>query len=456
MSFSGIAVQFTMIEDLQFGPVEMGYSMVLISFPWCLKPLYGLISDSFPIFDWGNRRPYISFFLFLAAFFYVFINEVIKSKRLFVIALMTISWTVCYADVCADSIMVTIAKKEKKKGNIQSICWGARAFGTLIGAVFGGISYTAIGGINVFRICAIMPFVTSVLIWKLPIIQLKSRNIDVLYQLYSNLKDQKQLAFLLFVINISPDYGQFYVYFLEERLHYTPSQFSWLSVSGSLTFLLSTITFNRFLTDKNPGSIIFMGLIGTYMCRLAQLFVVLDIFPYFWIVLFDGVAESFFGTLILMPLLVIVAEGCRDGVEGSLYSMMMAISNLSGITGKWLGTITGYFFGVSREHFENLHWFILLCATLELITPMFFIRKKSSSYADLPETELDHTLEPDDPDILMSNKETSEIQEENNRARSANRQGFWGKNYWQARREMDRMRDDSANKPAIAENMQAT
>lgn len=435
-----------MINDLQLSPVEVGYCMALISFPWCLKPFYGLVSDIYQVFDWGNRRPYISMSLFLTSFLYVYIDVVIHSKKIFVATLMTISWAVCYADVCADSIMVTIAKKENKKGNMQSLCWASRAFGALTGACFGGMSYTSIGAINVFRICAIMPFITSILIWRLPKTQLKSNNIDVLYKLYDNLKEQKRLAYILFTINIAPNYADFYMYFLQTELHYTPKQFAWMTVSGSLSFFLATVTFNRFLTNKPPASIILIGLIGTYICRLAQLFVTLNVFPYFWIVLLDGVAESFFGTLILMPLLVIVADGCKNGIEGSLYAMMMAISNASAIFGSWFGTIVGYLFGVSRSNFNNLSWFIILCATLEFFIPLFAIRKTPSVSEDLP--GLDRTLEPDDPLILVNNKATLVIQEENNQVtlviqgennqvNLANTKGFWGKRPWQYLRQLD-------------------
>ncbi len=149
-AFSSIAVQFTMVNDLLLSPVEVSYSMALLTFPWCLKPFYGLISDIYQIFDWGNRRPYISIMLFFTSFLYIRIS--IHSKTIFIATLMAISWAVCYADVCADSIMVKIAKEEDKKGNIQSLCWASRAFGALIGACFGGITYTSIGAINVFRI----------------------------------------------------------------------------------------------------------------------------------------------------------------------------------------------------------------------------------------------------------------------------------------------------------------
>lgn len=442
LSFAAIAVQFTLINHLNLSPVDVSMGMVMVSSPWCFKPLYGIVSDSYPIFDWGNRRPYISISFYLASFVYVCINVVIESPKLFVLALTFISWLVCYADVCSDSIMVKMTKKEEIVGHIQSNCWTARALGSLIGAFTGGIAYSAIGAVNVFRICAIMPFITSISVWKLKKVSSKQNN-RVFSVLWKNLKEQKHLAGLLFVMNIAPNYGQFYVYFLQEQLGYSPTQFSWLTVSSSLTFFLATITYNRFLLDKPAGIIILMGLMGTYLCRMAQLFVVLDIFPYFWIVLCDGVAESFFGTLILMPLIILVSKGCHEGVEGSLYATMMAISNLSGVIGDWLGTVLGVILHVDRNNLQRMNWFIFIAATLELCIPLFFILKMSSFYetslAQEEPQDLDHTLEPEDPEILESKQVTLEIQEENKRAKSASKPGFWGKRPWSALRQTDTM-----------------
>ena len=190
---------------------------------------------------------------------------------------------------------------------------------------------------------------------------------------------------------------------------------------------------------------------------MAQLLVVFNIYPYFIVVLLDGVAESFFGTLILMPLIVMVAKGCRDGVEGSLYALMMAISNLSGIIGNWLGTLIGYSLSISRTNFNNMGWFIILCSCCGLAIPLLFILRGTSSFYEDSEEEssddLDRTLEPEDPVILESKQVTSEILEDNKRAMSVNIRGFWGKRLWKYRHvDSDHNVEMSVNKQATSAN----
>ena len=103
----------------------------------------------------------------------------------------------------------------------------------------------------------------------------------------------------------------------------------------------------------------------------------------------------------------------------------------------------GYLLGVTRESFDNMKWFITISAFLEFIIPLAFILRKTSFFENEEQVDtLDRTQEPEDPEILVSNKETSEIQEENKRAMSVNMVGFWGKRHWKHLSEKDRMEQD--------------
>lgn len=379
LSFGAVAMQFVMINVLKFTPVELTMSYGILSSPWTVKPLYGLISDTFPVFDWGRRRPYISITSLIASFIYTHMNHFMKSKAAFIAALTFVSANLCFADVCSDSITVEIVKHEPVTGRTQSNCWIFRAGGTLLGALFGGLAYKQLGAVLVFQIIALMPFAMSVLVWHLP----KNTTIppdNILRDLWTNLKEQKSLATIFLLLNIAPDYGPLYVYFLTRRMGYTPMDFSWMRVSSSLTLLLSTIMFNVMLLKRKKGTVIMVGIIGSTLFRITQLFVVTGVLPYFWVVLCDGVAESFFGQLVMMPLIIMAAQGCNKGVEGTLYALMMSISNFSNICGDWFGGILGSVFDVNEHKFDNLALVMALCIGLNFFVPFFVILNTSSFY----------------------------------------------------------------------------
>lgn len=437
-----------MIDHLKFTPVAMTMCIGIISAPWCVKPLYGFVSDKYSVFDWGRRRPYIAMSGFLTSFMYVYMHVFIQSQTWFVFAMTFISCQLCISDVCADSITVELVKQETMKGDTQTKCWTARATGTLLGAILSGVSYNTYGPLGTFRICSFCPLLMSLFVWNLPKHEVSGVQKNVFKKLMINLKQQKALALVFILIQIAPDYGDLYTYFLTKKLNFSATDFSWLAISSSLTFLLATQMYNRCLLKTDPGSIILVGIVGGTLFRLTQLFVVSGILPYFWLVLLDGVAESFFDQLVLMPLIVKAAGACNEGVEGSLYALFMSLCNLSNVMGDWIGGGIGLLFGVTEEKFDNFIFVMCIGILFNFFIPCFIIQKMSSfSEKELPYDRdvLDRTLEPDDPeDHMLETSGNQDIQ-----VKSVNKQVTWGtRNPWQAIRQVD-----SANKLATSVNM---
>ena len=373
LSFSAVCSQFIMMDHLRLTPAEMALSYGIISSPWCVKPFFGFVSDKFGIFDWGRRRPYISFTGLVASVVYVYMRIFIHDRLQFVVALTLVSALICFADVCADSIMVEMCKRETVKGKLQSNCWMARAFGGLLGSLFGGIAYNGLGAVATFHICASATLLMAVLVWRLPISVVVHFHDTFLRNLFRNISEQKYLAIVFLCINMTPDCSAFYAYFLRRELLYTAIDFSWITVASSLSLLLSTFTFNRLLLEKSPSLVVMVGIFGAAIFKSTQFLVVSKTLPYFWIVLGDSVAESFFRQLVMMPLIVQAANVCNVGVEGTLYALMMSISNLSGVIGEWLGAWIGAWLDVTETHFDNLMWMLLIDIIGNLVVPFLVI-----------------------------------------------------------------------------------
>ena len=53
-----LAISYYFKEDLKLSPAEFSYIMGLTKLPWFIKPLWGYISDSYPIFGF-RRKPYL-------------------------------------------------------------------------------------------------------------------------------------------------------------------------------------------------------------------------------------------------------------------------------------------------------------------------------------------------------------------------------------------------------------
>ena len=166
LSFPAIATQFIFIKQLKVSPVGMAFSYSLVSLPWTLKPLYGFISDKYSMFSWGKRRPYIFYCGLILCYLYIILGKLIHDFYALLSMLFFISFLICFADVCTDSITVELVKlKETKKneGIIQSNNWIGRALGSLTGSFFGGMAFSNLDANTVYKLCGILPFLWPLL-----------------------------------------------------------------------------------------------------------------------------------------------------------------------------------------------------------------------------------------------------------------------------------------------------
>lgn len=58
---SDLALSYLYKDDLKIEPYTVSKINSFVFIPWILKPIYGLITDSFPIFGY-RRKPYLFFF----------------------------------------------------------------------------------------------------------------------------------------------------------------------------------------------------------------------------------------------------------------------------------------------------------------------------------------------------------------------------------------------------------
>lgn len=127
-----------LMRDYQkLDPGENQYWNSLISFPWSIKILYGLISDSFPIYG-SRKRAYIMLggllqFFCLQVMFWV-PNQ---SIQLTAVCGFLVNLSTAFADVIVDSMMVMQSRRDPVNGSerLQSFSWLCKASGGVIATV---------------------------------------------------------------------------------------------------------------------------------------------------------------------------------------------------------------------------------------------------------------------------------------------------------------------------------
>ena len=73
-----------------------------------------------------------------------------------------------------------------------------------------------------------------------------------------------------------------------------------------------------------------------------------------------------------MPVLVMAAQLCPEGVEATLFASLMSVMNLAMATGEALGAGLTAALGVTADNFTNMFWLVLVCNLLAL-SPLAFV-----------------------------------------------------------------------------------
>uniref|UniRef100_A0A804Q6Y8 Folate-biopterin transporter 1 chloroplastic n=1 Tax=Zea mays TaxID=4577 RepID=A0A804Q6Y8_MAIZE len=162
LGLARLAVSFYLKDDLHLDPAETAVVSGFSSLPWLIKPLYGFISDSIPLFGY-RRRSYLFLSGLLGALSWSLMATVVSSKYSAAFSILLGSLSVAFSDVVVDSMVVERARGESQStsGSLQSLCWGSSAFGGIVSAYFSGSLVDTYGVRFVFGVTAFLPLMTS-------------------------------------------------------------------------------------------------------------------------------------------------------------------------------------------------------------------------------------------------------------------------------------------------------
>ncbi|HXT57160.1 MAG TPA: MFS transporter [Pirellulales bacterium] len=129
-----------LLKEWGCNPHEIATFVALLGFPWCLKPLCGLLSDFVPLA--GYRRKSYLIVAALAAsvcFLALYLLPLSAGARnLLFVALLLPALAITVSDVVLDALMVEAGQSLSITGHLQSICCGAGYVATLLTGVWGG------------------------------------------------------------------------------------------------------------------------------------------------------------------------------------------------------------------------------------------------------------------------------------------------------------------------------
>ncbi|MFA5159519.1 MAG: MFS transporter [Candidatus Omnitrophota bacterium] len=368
-----LAINFLLKDQVRLTPEKMAYFQAVTLIAWVVKPLWGLVSDLFPIFGSRRKSYLILTSLFAAAAWLVFAflpNYSVAGPLLFLMTLIYMSYA--FQDVVSDGLMVETGQPLNMTGQFQSIQWAAVYIAMIVTSFTGGlIAELAQKGVwtyrSIFAMTAVFPVLTAGIVFFLvrePAQIHPERAAQLGLRDVFHHRNIWILAAFLFLWNFSPSFGAPFFYYSVDTLKFSASFLGILQAVASAGALLGSVlyglVFAKFPVRKFLWAAVFVGVVST-----------LSYFIYFvpWFIAHTVVLKSlalamnvFLGiasAVIFLTLLNLAARTSPQYAGGTIFALLMSFYNLGQMGSSALG---GFLF--PRIGLEPL---ILLSAAFSLL-----------------------------------------------------------------------------------------
>ncbi|KAK8513518.1 hypothetical protein V6N13_002256 [Hibiscus sabdariffa] len=401
------------VQKVQPSVVQLYIGLYYI--PWIMKPIWGLLTDVFPIRGY-RRRPYFVVAGILGGTSALMVAVIGNLPAAVALAcLIGVAAGMAIADVTIDACIATNSIEVRSLApDMQSLCGVCSSAGALIGYSTSGFFVHHLGPQGALILLAVPPVFITVL--GFVIYEMRSSGLNYEKQktmenlgvavrgMYQTIKfpqvwKPSLYMYLSLALSISTHEGQFYWYTDPKAGPAFSQEFVGIIYAiGAMASMVGVLIYHKTLKDLPFRNLLFFAqlLYGT-SGMLDLIFVLrwnlaIGIPDYFFVITEECVSRII-SRIRWIPMMVLSTRLCPIGIEGTFFALLMCIDSLGSLTSKWGGGMVLHTFHVTRTDFTNL-WLVILIrnilriATLGLI---FLVPTADQSEALIP------------PDILTKN-----------------------------------------------------
>lgn len=341
-------LSFYMKTVLHFDEAQSTSYLAVLTIPWVIKPLYGLVSDFIPLFGYRRKSWLLGLNLISAGAFFWLTG--LSNPELIVSALLFTAIGTAASDVIIDAMMVENGQKFNMVGRFQSVQWfwfyAAQITTSLAGGWLAGMTDPRSGLHMAAMITMFAPATVALCTWFMIREEKSKMDLPQLKASAKGLRDafrSKTLwAALLFLAfwNFSPSFGTPMYYHMTDTLKFSQEFIGQLGALGSVGSLIGAWIYGKYITRYTLNFQIIFSIISGAVGTFAYLSVV-TLTPYS-AMLMAGLSFVFgiAGAIASLATLTLAGRACPPNAEGFTFAALMSVNNgfaqLSAIMGAWM------------------------------------------------------------------------------------------------------------------------
>ena len=424
------SILLPIFKNLGSTPSDLQMYSVIISTPWTLKSIFGLLSDLFPILGFHKKYWIIQAIVIgvIGSSLSFFSNSIV----FYIICFVMLNYEIATIDLLTESRYAEIIRENPKfSSDINTFIYSLQVLGGLLAiSIVGPLSDEKLFWV-VFIVIVIISFVPLIPTFFDFLPEEKdgskiigfSKNIFVKYRsiiivvVFSGLSsivvsiltifNNKILTLLcslfLLLASVIGCYLSFDRVIANTVLYLTVSNLSRPSMKTALDFFFTSVCCENCPKFTFKFYILYSGLISAFISIFAlwlyqiclsnwkirsvlifticlssfgalfdflivsRINIYFKIPDYLFFTFGDAIIETVVGVLAWIPTSILISKVCPKGIETIIFAFLASISNFSKIVSDISGALIFNSFGVTKCNFDNLHWLILL---FHCITPL--------------------------------------------------------------------------------------
>jgi MFS family permease len=338
---AGIASQsifFLLKDELHLSAAATAAFLATISVAWGIKPLYGLVSDFFPLFGY-RRKSYLVLMTSLAAACWLALGLQPSHAYLStLVPLLLCGLGLAFSDVLCDAVMVETGKPLGLTGRFQAIQWGAINIASVLAGVGGGWLSQHSSYQWTFRLVALSPLISltaTLLCVREPRVRFEPEQLRETMRAVRVAVGSPPLwtaAAFIFLWNFSPSFGTPLEYYEVDTLGFSKMFLGTLYSLGSAGAIVGAAIFSR-LSGRMPmrrlltlsvgigvvSTLAYLGLVGSRSAVALT------------------IVTGLIGMIASLATFDLAARSCPTLAEGTFFAALMSLANLGTAGGNFVG-----------------------------------------------------------------------------------------------------------------------
>jgi hypothetical protein len=402
-----LAINYFFKDELKVQPSKLTRLLTISRFPWVINPIFGMITDFYPIFGY-KKKIYILFCGLIFCSVWLILGLLKINSLLTVICFFISNVTCCFSTVLSQAIMIEIGGKmdekeeeenrEKKKQTNKLITYNAiiSNFGILIGSYLKGelIQLFNIRIVFIITSClGLLPLISAIILKEFN--DENDENSSILNtSVKSNENEQTLIDYMfqkkiiipfiifLFVTTIPITFDTYFYYEIH-YLNFKPVDFSKINVIYQVVTLIVIYLYDKLDCNTTKCSFFFIKFISTgsgffFYLIYNEYYEKFNLNP-FYIILFVTTIQFCLNQIFNIMIYKISAKLTIKKFEETVFSTLTTTINVGYILGLLYSSILTDVTGITRKDFSNFGKFIIV-TNIVSVFPTIFILFTPSSY----------------------------------------------------------------------------